>query len=71
MINKYSGLCKENEESIDHILIHYEKIRVISMFLSTVFGLKQVWPTSMRNLFKWKFKGLDIAPLCFSWCVWK
>lgn len=72
--------CQDNEESIDYILIHCEKTRVLWSFLFAVSGLSRVFPTSMRNLlFKWKFKGLDkkgsvawpMAPLCLFWCIWK
>ena len=39
IVNKCS-LCKDNEESINHILIHCDETKVIWTFLFAVFGLK-------------------------------
>ena len=73
-------LCKDNEESIDHILIHCDKTRVLWTFLLVVFSLKWVFLVSVKNLFlEWKFKELDkkrrivwhVAPICLFWCIWK
>ena len=38
MVNKCS-LCKDSEESIDHILIHCDKIRELWTLLLAVFDL--------------------------------
>ena len=42
MINK-CNLYKDNEESTDHILIYYEKTRVLWVFLLAAFGLNWVF----------------------------
>ena len=58
MVNKCS-LCKENEESADHILIHCGKTRELWTLLLSSFGVVWVFPASVRNLLlKWKVKGL-------------
>ena len=57
MVNKYD-LCKDDEESADHILIHCAKTRELWTFLLVLFGLVWVFPDSVRNLLlRWKVKG--------------
>ena len=52
-------LCKDSEESTDHILILCDRKRQLWTMLLTTFGLVWVFPASMRDLLlKWKFKGL-------------
>ena len=72
-------LCKENEESADHILIHCGKTRELWTLLLSSFGVMWVFPASVRNLFfKWKIKGLEkkmravwrLALICLFWCIW-
>lgn len=72
MVNRCS-LCKESEESADHIQIHCARTKVLWSFL-----LINFW--SVRNLLlKQKFKGLakkschvwQMASLCLFWCIWK
>ena len=59
MANRCS-LCKDSEESTDHILIHCDKTRELWTFLLVVFGLVWVFSTSVRNLLiERKFKGLN------------
>ncbi|RVX02351.1 hypothetical protein CK203_028334 [Vitis vinifera] len=72
MVNRGS-LCKDSEESANHILIHCDKPRKLWTQLLTIFGLVWVFPASMRNLLlEWKVKGLGkkrravwrLAPIC-------
>ncbi|KAJ9701144.1 hypothetical protein PVL29_006475 [Vitis rotundifolia] len=72
-------LCKENEESADHILIHYGKTRELWTLLLSNFGVMWVFPASVRNLLlEWKIKGLGkkrcavwrMVPICLFWCIW-
>ena len=79
MVNKYN-LCKESEESTNHILIHCAKTRELWIFLLVLFGVTWVFPVSLRNLLlQWKVKGFQkknraiwcLAPICLFWCVWK
>ena len=79
MVNR-CNLCKESEESIDHILIHCAKTRELWIFLLALFGVTWVFLDSVRNLLlQWKVKGFQrknravwgLAPICIFWCVWK
>ena len=72
-------LCKENEESADHILIHCGKTRELWTVVLSSFGVVRVFPNSVRNLLlEWKIKGLEkkrsvvwkMAPICLFWCIW-
>ena len=78
MVNR-CNLCKENEESADHILIHCDKTRKLWNSLLSFFGVIWVFPNLMRNLLgEWKIKGLGkkrkavwrLAPICLFWCIW-
>ena len=77
MVNKCS-LCKDNEESADHILIHCSRTRELWTLLLSFFWT-WVFPASVRNLLLvWKVKGLGkkrraiwrLAPICLFWCIW-
>ena len=77
MVNRCS-LCKENEESVDHILIHCSKTRELWTLLLSFFGVVWVFPASIRNLLlEWKIKGLGkkrravwrLASFCLFWCI--
>ena len=58
LVNRCS-LCKDREESANHILIHCDRRRQLWTMLLTTFGLVWVFPASVRNLLlEWKFKGL-------------
>ena len=79
MVNRCS-LCKENEESADHILIHCGMTREFWTLLLSSFGVVWVFPASVRNLLlEWKVKGLGtkkrvvwrLAPICLFWCIWE
>ena len=79
MVNR-CNLCKESEELVDHILIHFVKTRELWTFLLAFFGVTWLFPNSVRNLLlQWKVKGLPkkiravwrLAPICLFWCVWK
>ncbi|KAJ9700572.1 hypothetical protein PVL29_006059 [Vitis rotundifolia] len=72
-------LCKENEESADHILIHCGKARELWTLLLYMLGVLWVFSASVRNLLlEWKIKGIGkkrcavwrMAPICLFWCIW-
>ena len=78
MVNR-CNLCKENEESADHILIHCGKTRELWTSLRSSFGVMWVFPDSVRNLLlEWKIKALGkkrsvvwrTMPICLFWCIW-
>ena len=73
------NLCKENEETANHLLIHCGKTRDLWNFLFSSFGVMWVLPDSVRNLLlEWKMKGMGkkrsvvwkMAPICLFWCIW-
>ncbi|RVW96061.1 hypothetical protein CK203_027744 [Vitis vinifera] len=73
------NLCKEHEESADHILIHCGKKRELWTLLLSSFGVVWVFPASVRNLLlEWKVKGLGkktravwrLGLICLFWCIW-
>ncbi|RVX13715.1 Actin-related protein 5 [Vitis vinifera] len=73
------NLCKENEETANHILIHCGKTRDLWNLLFSSFGVVWVLPDSVRNLLlEWKMKGMGkkrsvvwkMAPICLFWCIW-
>ena len=78
MVNR-CNLRKDNEESVDHILIHCGKTKELWTLLLSSFGLVWVFPASVRNLLlEWKVKGLEkkrravwrLASICLFWCIW-
>ena len=79
MVNRCS-LCKDNEESMDHILIHCGKTKELWTLLLSSFGMVWVFPASVRNLLmEWKVQGLEkkrrvvwwLTPICSFWCIWE
>ncbi|RVW53935.1 hypothetical protein CK203_073000 [Vitis vinifera] len=72
-------LCCEEEESIDHILIHCSRARALWEFLFALFGVFWVLPSSVKDtLIEWRGfmlgkkhrKVWKAAPLCLFWAVW-
>ncbi|RVW43982.1 DEAD-box ATP-dependent RNA helicase 17 [Vitis vinifera] len=73
-------LCQRHEESIDHILLHCEKVRTLWVLLYSMFGVQWVLPATVKEtLSGWngsfvgkKRKGVwKASPLCLFWTVWK
>ena len=72
-------MCEEDEETIDHLLIHCKSARMLwNLFLSIV-GTSWVFPHSvLHTLLVWqgavvvkKRKKIWIAaPLCLFWTLW-
>ena len=72
--------CLEEEETIDHILIHCVKTRVLWNFLFSLFGVLWVLSFSVGDmLLGWhsSFVGKRrknvwrTAPFCLFWTIWK
>ncbi|RVX10352.1 hypothetical protein CK203_016077 [Vitis vinifera] len=70
----------ENEDTIDHLLLHCSKARVLWELLFTLFGVSWVLPSSVREtLLSWhgsfvgkkRRKVWRVAPLYIFWTVWK
>ena len=73
-------LCHKSEETIDHLLIHYEKTREVWMVFLSSFGVSWVFPRSVKEtLLGWRgsFVGKkrkvawQLGPLCLFWVIWK
>ena len=73
-------MCLEKEETIDHLLLHCTKTRVLWDLLFNLFGLSGVLPSSVREtLLSWhgsfvgkkRKKVWRAAPLYIFWMVWK
>ena len=73
-------LCCDEEETINHILIHCSKAKVLWDLLFSLFGVNWVLPFSVRDtLLGWHAplkdkkhsKVWQAAPLCLFWMVWK
>ena len=73
-------LCHEEQESIDHVLIHCDKTRFAWHILFSLFGVSWVLPSSMRELLlSWhgsfvgrkRKKVWQAIPLCLLWTIWK
>ena len=70
-------LCHEWEETVDHLLLHCEKSRVLWELLFSRFGVSWVIPSSVRDtLLGWRgsfvTKGKRVwtaGPLCIFWAV--
>ena len=73
-------LCHKSEETIDHLLIHCEKTRLVWMVFLSFFGVSWVFPRSVKEtLLGWRgsFVGKkrkvawQLGPLCLFWVIWK
>ena len=73
-------LCQDNEESIDHLLLHCEKTREVWNMFFTLLGVCWVFTSSVREtLVGWDGAWVGkqrrtvwkMAPLCLFWSVWK
>ena len=73
-------LCGEEEETIDHLLIHCSKARILWDLLLAIFGVSWVFPLSVKEtLLSWQGSFVDkrrkkawmAAPLCILWTVWR
>ncbi|RVW28985.1 putative ribonuclease H protein [Vitis vinifera] len=73
-------MCMEKEETIDHLLLHCSKTRVLWELLFSLFGVYWVMPCSVREtLLSWQTSSVGkkhrkvwrAAPLHIFWTVWK
>ena len=77
--NRYF-LCEEDEETIDHLLIHCKSAKILSNLFLSIVGTSWVFPHSvLHTLLAWqgaamgkKRKKIWIAtPLCLFWTLWR
>ena len=73
-------LCCVEEETINHILVHCSKTKILWDLMFSLFGVNWVLPFSVRDtLLSWyvSFKDKNhrkvwrAAPLCLFWTIWK
>ena len=73
-------LCEEDEETIDHLLIHCKTARMIWVLFLMIVGTTWVFPHSVKHtLLAWqrahvgkKRKKIWMAsPLCLFWTLWR
>ena len=72
--------CRKNEDSLDHILIHYSTIWELWATILSVTGISWACPYMVKDLFyawsqlpvkKTNRKLWWVVPLCFCWAIWK
>ena len=72
-------LCEEDEEDINHLLVHCKKAKMLWDLLLTIVGISWVFPNSVTQmLLSWqgtpvgkKRKNIWMAaPICLFWTVW-
>ena len=73
-------LCCVEEETINHILVHCFKTKILWDLVFSLFGVNWVLPFTMRDtLLSWYVSFKDkkhrkvsrVVPLCLFWTVWK
>ena len=73
-------MCKEDVETIDHILIHCKSVKMLWNLFFSIVGISWVFPHSvLHTLLAWqgaavgkKSKKIWItAPLCLFWTLWR
>ncbi|RVW89084.1 LINE-1 retrotransposable element ORF2 protein [Vitis vinifera] len=73
-------LCKQDEETTDHLLMFCEKAKMLWLLIFSLFGVQWVMHSSVkRNLLGWhgsfvgkkREKAWRAAPLCLMWTIWK
>ena len=78
MLNRYY-MCKEEEETSDHILFHCPKARILWQLIFALFGVQWVMHSSVRGLLlSWgdflvgrkRKKAWKVALLCLFWSIW-
>ena len=78
LVNRCS-LCEENEETIDHLLIHCSRAKLLWDLLLAITNLHWVFPCTVRQLLlAWQSANIGkkrkrvwmAAPLCIFWTLW-
>ena len=72
-------LCEEDEEDINHLLLHCKKAKMLWDLLLTIVGTSWVFPNSViQMLLSWQGASVGkkrkniwmAAPVCLFWIVW-
>ena len=73
-------ICKGEEESTNHILLHCLKVSMLWHLILAIFDVQWVMPFSIKDaLISWRGafvgknrkKARKTAPLCLFWTLWK
>ncbi len=73
-------MCKEDGETVDHLLLHCDSAKELWDMVFVLFGLHWVMPRRVIELFAcWqgnfgRHQHINIwraIPHCLMWCVWK
>ena len=73
-------LCGEDEENIDHLLLHCKKVRDLRAFLLPLFGISWNLPCTTRELLNcWRRPPIRkrlkkiwmAAPISLFWTIWQ
>ena len=73
-------LCKGEEGSCDHILLHCSKASLLWLLVFSLFGVLWLLHTSIQaTLLSWhsctirkrRKKAWNVTPLCLFWIIWK
>ena len=73
-------LCEEEEESIDHLLIHCPRAEMLWEIFLAIIGSSWVFPRTIRQtLHAWQSANVGrkrkriwmAAPLCLFWTLWQ
>uniref|UniRef100_A0A2N9IF07 Reverse transcriptase zinc-binding domain-containing protein n=1 Tax=Fagus sylvatica TaxID=28930 RepID=A0A2N9IF07_FAGSY len=79
MVLDWCCMCKENGESISHLLLHCSAAMEIWYFMFSIFGIQWVMPGGVIALLScWGDschstrirKVWDMVPPCVFWCIW-
>ena len=73
-------MCEEDEENIEHLLIHCKSAKMLWNLFLSIFGISWVFPKSvLHTLLAWQ--GADVGkkrkriwlatPLCLFWTLWR
>ena len=73
-------MCGEDEENIDHLLIHCKRAKLLWNLFLSIFGTSWVFPqTVIHTLLAWQGAAVGkkrkriwlAAPLCIFWTLWR
>ena len=73
-------LCEEDEETINHLLVHCRSAKMLWDLLLSIGGINWVFPSSvLQTLLAWqgiavgkkRKKIWTAAPLCLFWTIWR
>jgi hypothetical protein len=80
VVIEWCCMCKKNEDSIDHLLLHCEVACDLWSYILTLFGVEWVMPRMVLEfLTSWGAsvgygrakEARRLAPLCLLWCIWR